>query len=111
LGSMALLGNGLSSVRVSDASVVERLKDYSLNTIPNMVTTVLEDLRDHYVIGDGVKEVKMRTRIAKIIEIVNGESRMAGMVIKDRKKSVLGSSLRQMRNPDQVENIGKDSLK
>ena len=55
--------------RVSDLSLrrVKRVGSISLSTIPNLVTTLLEELRRTYVIGEGATEVRMRQKIDKVI--------------------------------------------
>ena len=55
--------------RVSDLSLrrVKRVGSISLSTIPNLVTTLLEELRRTYVLGEGATEVRMRQKIDKVI--------------------------------------------
>ena len=57
-----------------------------LSTIPSLVTSILDELRRTYVMGEAPKEIKLRAKIDKVIEIINGDSRLAGMVVKDKRK-------------------------
>jgi len=56
-------------------------EDYCLNTIPNMVTSLLNDLRTKYVTGTDVRDIKMQERIEKVINIISRDSRLGGLLV------------------------------
>ena len=58
------------------------IEDYSLNTIPNLVTSLLSELKKTYVIGSTHRDQKMRDRIERVIQIVSTDSRLGGMIVK-----------------------------
>ena len=96
-------------VKIQEPVAKERSVDISLSTIPSLVTSILDELRRTYVMGEAPKEVKLRAKIDKVIEIINGDSRLAGMVVKDKRKILqkLWSRDTPSRKSDQVEKVGK----
>lgn len=44
---------------------------FYLNTIPNLISSLLSDLSKKYVLGTMSHDIKMRARIEKVIKIVN----------------------------------------
>ena len=57
------------------------IEDYSLNTIPNLVTSLLSELKKTYVVGSTHRDKKMRDRIERVIQIVSTDSRLGGMIV------------------------------
>ena len=75
--------------QASEPPVAKKKNEYYLDTVPSLVTQLLEEVRRDFITGDEIKAVRMRAKISKVIEIVNGDSRLAGIVLKkDRRQSI-----------------------
>ena len=85
-----------------EPAAAKKKNEYYLDTVPSLVTQLLEEVRRDFITGDEIKAVKMRAKISKVIEIVNGDSRLAGIVLKDRRQSIqrLWSKEKSFRKTD-----------
>lgn len=88
--------------QASEPPVAKKKNEYYLDTVPSLVTQLLEEVRQEFITGDEIKAVKMRAKISKVIEIVNGDSRLAGIVLKDRRQSIqrIWSKEKSFRNSE-----------
>ena len=58
--------------------------DVPFTTVANLVTALLNDVKNNFVVGDSNKDVKMRKRIQKVQNIVNDFHEMSQLLVKGR---------------------------
>ena len=60
----------------------QTVKDVSFTTVADLITALLTELMQNYVVGNKMDDRKMRKRIAKMIELVNGKQEIANLIIR-----------------------------
>lgn len=72
---LAARGEDFRSAKLSQSLMVGEAKKekFYLNTIPNLITSLLSDLSKKYVLGTMSHDIKMRARIEKVIRVLKSD--------------------------------------
>ena len=60
----------------------DTVKDVSFTTVADLITALLTELMQNYVVGNKMHDRKMRKRIDKTIDLVNSRQEIANLIIR-----------------------------
>ena len=86
---------GHESSKFKSTLDLNKKNDVTFTTLANLITALFNDLRNLYVTGDTPIDIKMRSRISRVQEIVNSQDEISNLLVKKQNHAANNSTFKK----------------